>query len=42
VLIRPYQNGLIMHTAYYTDEVRDFGEIPKRGREARQARTRAW
>jgi DNA end-binding protein Ku len=29
VLIRAYQNGLIMHTAYYADEVRDFGEIPK-------------
>jgi DNA end-binding protein Ku len=29
VLIRPYQNGLILHTAYYADEVRDFGEIPK-------------
>jgi DNA end-binding protein Ku len=28
VLIRAYQNGLIMHTAYYGDEVRDFGEIP--------------
>jgi DNA end-binding protein Ku len=29
VLIRAYQNGLIMHTAYYADEVRDFGEIAK-------------
>jgi DNA end-binding protein Ku len=29
VLIRAYQNGLIMHTAYYADEVRDFGEISK-------------
>jgi DNA end-binding protein Ku len=29
VLIRPYQNGLIMHTAYYADEIRDFEQIPK-------------
>jgi DNA end-binding protein Ku len=29
VLIRPYQNGLVMHTAYYTDEIRDFEQIPK-------------
>jgi DNA end-binding protein Ku len=29
VLIRAYQNGLIMHTAYCVGEVRDFGEIPK-------------
>jgi DNA end-binding protein Ku len=39
VLIRAYQNGLIMHTAYYADEVRDFGEIAKGRWEARQART---
>jgi DNA end-binding protein Ku len=29
VLIRACQNGLIMHTAYYANEVRDFGKIPK-------------
>lgn len=28
VLIRPYDNGLAMHTAYYADEVRDAGKIP--------------
>jgi DNA end-binding protein Ku len=27
VLIRPYQQGLIMHQLYYANEVRDFGEI---------------
>jgi DNA end-binding protein Ku len=31
VLIRPYLKGLIMHAAYYADEVRDFGEINKGG-----------
>ncbi len=29
VLIRPYENGLIMHSAFYADEVRNFGEINK-------------
>ncbi|MGA7617129.1 MAG: Ku protein [Thermoanaerobaculia bacterium] len=31
VLLRPYENGLILHTMYYADEVRDFGrlEIPE-------------
>jgi DNA end-binding protein Ku len=29
VLIRPYENGLVMHTAYYADEIRDFDQIPK-------------
>jgi DNA end-binding protein Ku len=29
VLIRPYENGLVMHTAYYADEIRDFEQIPK-------------
>ena len=29
VLIRPYQNGLVMHTAYYAKEVRNFSEVPK-------------
>lgn len=27
VLIRPYQGGLMMHTTYYNDEIRSFGEI---------------
>ncbi len=29
VLIRPAQNGLMLHTMYFTDEVRDFGEVDK-------------
>ncbi len=29
VLIRPAQTGLMLHTMYYADEVRDFGEIDK-------------
>src|SRR5262245_41601106 len=29
VLIRPAQNGLMFHTMYFADEVRDFGEIDK-------------
>jgi DNA end-binding protein Ku len=29
VLIRPYQNGLIMHSLYYANEVRNFAEIAK-------------
>jgi DNA end-binding protein Ku len=29
VLIRPAQNGLVLHTMYFADEVRDFGEIDK-------------
>jgi DNA end-binding protein Ku len=29
VLIRPYKNGLIMHSLYYTNEVRNFAEIGK-------------
>jgi DNA end-binding protein Ku len=27
VLIRPYQDGLIMHSLYYANEVRNFAEI---------------
>src|SRR5215467_8126964 len=27
VVIRPYEKGLILHTMYYADEVRDFGAI---------------
>jgi DNA end-binding protein Ku len=29
VLIRPSQDGLMLHTMYYADEVRDFGEVDK-------------
>jgi DNA end-binding protein Ku len=29
VLVRPAQNGLMLHTMYFADEVRDFGEIDK-------------
>jgi DNA end-binding protein Ku len=29
VLIRPYENGLIMHSLYYANEVRKFAEIAK-------------
>jgi DNA end-binding protein Ku len=29
VLIRPYENGLIMHSLYYANEVRNFAEITR-------------
>src|SRR5215468_3551911 len=29
VLIRPAQNGLMLHTMYFADEIRDFGEVEK-------------
>ena len=29
VLIRPADNGLMLHTMYFADEVRDFGEVDK-------------
>src|SRR5262249_53356741 len=29
VLIRPSQGGLMLHTMYFADEVRDFGEVDK-------------
>jgi DNA end-binding protein Ku len=29
VLIRPYRKGLVLHTMYYADEVRDFSQVPK-------------
>lgn len=29
VIVRSAQNGLMMHTMYFADEVRDFSEIPK-------------
>src|SRR6266545_4325717 len=31
VLIRPSQYGLMLHTMYFADEVRDFGEVGKGG-----------
>jgi DNA end-binding protein Ku len=34
VLIRPAQGGLMLHTMYFADEVRDFGEVDK-GQSAR-------
>ncbi len=29
VLIRPFQHGLILHTMYFHDEIRDFGEVER-------------
>jgi DNA end-binding protein Ku len=29
MLVRPYENGLIMHSLYYANEVRNFAEIAK-------------
>ncbi len=29
VLIRPAQEGLMLHTMYFADEIRDFGEVDK-------------
>jgi DNA end-binding protein Ku len=29
VLIRPYGKGLVLHTMYHADEVRDFKQVPK-------------
>src|SRR5215207_6896595 len=29
VLIRPYRKGLVLHTMYHADEVRDFMQVPK-------------
>jgi DNA end-binding protein Ku len=29
VLVRPYRKGLVLHTMYYADEVRDFKQVPK-------------
>ncbi|HMA19761.1 MAG TPA: Ku protein, partial [Gemmatimonadaceae bacterium] len=27
VIVRPFQNGLVLHTMFYADEVRDFGAV---------------
>ena len=35
VLLRPYENGLVLHTMYYADEVRDFGAIDVEDSEVR-------
>jgi DNA end-binding protein Ku len=29
VLIRPYKKGLVLHSMYYADEVRDFNQVPR-------------
>ena len=29
VLIRPYKNGLVLHTMYHADEVGDFKQVLK-------------
>lgn len=31
VVIRPYEDGIILHTMYYADEVRDFGAVDAEG-----------
>ena len=37
VVIRPYEDGIILHTMYYADEVRDFGAVEtERGGEVRE------
>ncbi len=35
VLLRPYEKGLVLHTMYYADEVRDFGAIDIESSEVR-------
>lgn len=40
VLIRPYENGLVLHTMFYADEVRDFGAIDLEGGEVRDKEVR--
>ena len=40
VLVRAAQGGLMLHTMYFADEVRDFGEIDK-GEDAK-SRTASW
>lgn len=36
VLLRPFENGLVLHTMYYADEVRDFSAIDLEGAEVRE------
>ncbi|HEX6098289.1 MAG TPA: Ku protein [Thermoanaerobaculia bacterium] len=35
VILRPYEDGLVLHTMYYADEVRDFSAIDQEGGEVR-------
>lgn len=35
VVLRPFENGLILHTMYYADEVRDFSAVEAEGGEVR-------
>lgn len=35
VLLRPFEDGLVLHTMYYADEVRDFAAIDLEGAEVR-------
>ncbi|MEO8216727.1 MAG: Ku protein [Acidobacteriota bacterium] len=35
VVLRPYGTGMILHTMYYADEVRDFGQLDVEGGEIR-------
>src|SRR5688572_14026286 len=35
VLLRPFEEGLVLHTMYYADEVRDFSAIDLQGAELR-------
>jgi DNA end-binding protein Ku len=40
VVLRPYQDGLVLHTMFYADEVRDFGAVDQEGGEAREKEIR--
>lgn len=40
VVIRPYEKGLVLHTMFYADEVRDFGAIDLEGGEVRDKEIR--
>ena len=43
VLVRPAQDGLMLHTMYFADEVRDFGEIDKgKSAKIRERRAASW
>src|SRR5688572_17377112 len=35
IVLRPFENGLVLHTMYYADEVRDFSEVAGEGGEVR-------
>jgi DNA end-binding protein Ku len=36
VILRPYENGLVLHTMFYADEVRDFGAVDVEDAEPRE------